>query len=232
MATAFHPEQLGTLYGLFQARVAASPDKIAYRQFDPASESWMAWTWAQVATEVARWQAALVKEGLVPGDRVALMLRNCVEWVIFDQAALGLGLVTVPLYLDDSPENAAYILNHAGAKLLLIEGKFQHRKIADIVASPHALQHIVSLTAPEGDLADRNSLFVVARDWLDAGAGTPVLSPPLRTDSVASVVYTSGTSGRSKGVMLMHQNILWNAYLATQCISLNNNEVLNNHQNQ
>ena len=225
MATAFHPEQLGTLYGLFQARVAASPDKIAYRQFDPASESWMAWTWAQVATEVARWQAALVKEGLVPGDRVALMLRNCVEWVIFDQAALGLGLVTVPLYLDDSPENAAYILNHAGAKLLLIEGKFQHRKIADIVASPHSLQRIVSLTAPEGDLADRNPLFVVARDWLDAGVGTQILSPPLRADSVASVVYTSGTSGRSKGVMLMHQNILWNAYLATQCISLNNNEV-------
>ena len=120
MTEPLHPASLGTLCGLFRARVAATPDQVAYRQFDEMRDSWVSFTWTQVAAEVARWQAALVNEGLVPGDRVAVMLKNSVEWVIFDQAALGLGLVTVPLYLDDRPDNAVYILDHADAKLLLV----------------------------------------------------------------------------------------------------------------
>ena len=225
MTAAFHPDQLVTLYGMFQARVAASPNKVAYRQYDAKTESWLAFTWAQVAAEVARWQKALTKENLAPGDRVAVMLKNCVEWVIFDQAALGLGLVTVPLYLDDSPENAAYILDHADARLLLIEGKFQHRKIADIAAASLKLEVIVSLEAPDADLPRGSKRLVVAQDWLHAAADTDLLSRALSTNLLASIVYTSGTTGRAKGVMLTHANMLWNAYYTTLCISLGDDEV-------
>jgi long-chain acyl-CoA synthetase len=63
----------------------------------------------------ARWQAALRQENLHPGDRVAVMLKNCLEWVLFDLAALGLGLVTVPLFVKDRPENFAFILTETGA---------------------------------------------------------------------------------------------------------------------
>ncbi|MDP2029606.1 MAG: long-chain fatty acid--CoA ligase [Thiobacillus sp.] len=217
MTAAFHPDTLGTLYGLFRARVAAMPDRVAYRQFDEAAAAWVTYTWVQVAAEVACWQAALVKEGLVPGDRVAVMLKNCVEWVIFDQAALGLGLVTVPLYLDDRPENAAYILEHADARLLLVEGKFQHQKLAEIAGSAVRLQRIVSLVAPEGGVDEGNLHLVVAADWLAAAAGTATPEQPLSADLLASIIYTSGTTGRPKGVMLTHANMLWNAYYATQC---------------
>jgi len=224
-AASFHPDTLGTLCGLFRARVAATPDQVAYRQFDETRDSWVSFTWAQVAAEVARWQAALVKEGLVPGDRVAVMLKNSVEWVIFDQAALALGLVTVPLYLDDRPESAAYILNHSGAKLLLVEGKFQHRKLAGIAGSATTLQHIVSLTAPETGLVNWSTRFVVAADWLAAAAGTPLPERHLTSDLLASIVYTSGTTGRPKGVMLTHENLLWNAFYASQCADFDPHEV-------
>ncbi len=212
----FHPDKLGTLSGLFQARVAASSDEVAYRQYDESRTAWVSFTWTQVATEVLRWQAALAQEGLVPGDRVAVMLKNCVEWVIFDQAALGLGLVTVPLYLDDRPDNAAYILNHSGARLLLVEGKFQHNKLAEIAASAQTLQHIVSLTAPENGQVNLSTRFVVAAGWLAAAADTPVPVCHLSGDLLASIVYTSGTTGRPKGVMLTHDNILWNVFAATE----------------
>lgn len=225
MTASFHPDQVLTLYGLFQARVAASPDKVAYRQFDAKSESWLAFTWTQVAVEVARWQKAFAKENLAPGDRVAVMLKNCVEWVIFDQAALGMGLVTVPLYLDDSPENAAYILDHADARLLLIEGKFQHRKIAEIAAASAKLKVIISLEAPDADFQQGGKRFVVAQDWLQAAADTTVPTRALSTNLLASIVYTSGTTGRAKGVMLTHANMLWNAHYATQCISLGEKDV-------
>ena len=221
----FHPDTLGTLCGLFRARVAATPDQVAYRQFDEASDTWVSFTWMQVAAEVARWQAALTKEGLVPGDRVAVMLKNSVEWVIFDQAALALGLVTVPLYLDDRPESAAYILNHSGTGLLLVEGKFQHKKLAEIAGSATTLQHIVSLTAPEGGLVDWSTRFVVAADWLAGAAGTPVPERHLTPDLLASIVYTSGTTGRPKGVMLTHDNLLWNAFYASQCADFDPHEV-------
>ena len=226
MTTAlFHPDTLGTLCGLFRARVAATPDQVAYRQFDEARDAWVSFTWAQVAAQVARWQAALAKEGLVPGDRVAVMLKNSVEWVIFDQAALALGLVTVPLYLDDRPDSAAYILNHAGAKLLLVEGKFQHRKLAEIAGSAPALQHIVSLTAPDNGLANWSTRFVVAADWLAAAAATPVPERHPDAGMLASIVYTSGTTGRPKGVMLTHDNLLWNAFYASQCADFGSHEV-------
>ncbi|MCA1978040.1 MAG: long-chain fatty acid--CoA ligase [Thiobacillus sp.] len=221
----FHPDRLGTLHGLFRARVAASPSASAYRQYDEASASWVSFSWAQVAAEVERWRRALAREGLAPGDRVALMLKNRVEWVIFDQAALSLGLVTVPLYLDDRPDNAAYILDHADAKLLLIEGRFQHGKLAEIAGSATRLQRIVSLEAAEAPLAGRDARFVVAADWLAAAADTPVPDRQLDAGQLASIVYTSGTTGRPKGVMLSHANFLWNAYYASQCAEFDPHEV-------
>ncbi|MDP1644173.1 MAG: long-chain fatty acid--CoA ligase [Thiobacillus sp.] len=224
-AAPLHPDTLGTLCGLFRARVAATPDQVAYRQFDEARDTWLSFTWARVAAEVARWQAALVKEGLVPGDRVAVMLKNSVEWVIFDQAALSLGLVTVPLYLDDRPDSAAYMLDHADAKLLLVEGKSQHKKLAEIAGLVPSLQRIVSLVAPENGLAGWSPRFVVAADWLAAAADTPVPERHLSADLLASIVYTSGTTGRPKGAMLTHENLLWNAFYASQCADFGPHEV-------
>lgn len=215
-AAPFDPDTLETLCDLFNARVTASPDKVAYRQFDESTDSWKTYSWAQIAAEVARWQAALVNEGLVPGDRVAIMLKNSVEWVIFDQAALALGLVTVPLYLDDRPENAVYILNHAGAKLLLVEGKFQHKKLAEITGGATTLQHIVSLAPPEDGLVNWSTRFVVAADWLAAASREPLPERHPHADWLASIVYTSGTTGRPKGVMLSHENILTNARAAVR----------------
>ena len=83
-------EAAKTLDGLFRERVQRSPQKTAYRYFDPISEQWADYTWEQMNQWVARWQAALLKESLAPGDRVAVMMKNCPEWVMFEQAALGL----------------------------------------------------------------------------------------------------------------------------------------------
>lgn len=223
-SSAINPDRVETLYGLFRERVARTPDKAAYRQFDPASETWKSFTWAEIAREVARWQAAFVKEGLAPGDRVAVMLKNCVEWVIFDQAALGLGLVTVPLYLDDRPDNAAWIIDNAGARFLLVEGRFQHRKLAEITATSKKLERVVSLLPPE-KLAEWNPQVVVAEDWLKAAQSTIVPERRLAGGMLASIVYTSGTTGRPKGVMLTHENMLWNAWYASRAADFGADEV-------
>ncbi len=222
--SAIHPETAGSLPGLFQARVAAMPDKVAYRYFDAATETWKALTWREVSKEVTRWRMALAAENLTAGDRVAVMLRNSPHWVIFDLAAMSLGLVVVPLYLDDRPENASYIIDHAGARLLLVEGKVQHRKLAAIVEGSHFLRRVVSLTPPEED-ARLDDRLVLAEDWLARAAGTPVPPVKLGLDTLASIVYTSGTTGKPKGVMLSHGNILWNVWYTLHCGPFTTDEV-------
>lgn len=219
-----NPDRAQTLSGLFQERLALTPDKIAYRQFDSATEMWQTRTWRDIAREVERWQAALTRENLSPGDRVAVMLKNCAEWIIFDQAALGLGLVTVPLYLDDRPDNAAWIIDNAGARLLLVEGRFQHRKVAEIVASSQKLERVISLLPPE-KLTDWSPQFAVAEDWLKAAEGTPIPKRRVAADMLASIVYTSGTTGKPKGVMLTHDNMLWNAWYSSRCADFGPDEI-------
>ena len=115
------PEQAGTLSGLLRERVQRTPDELAYRYYDRDTRQWVDWSWQEVAREVARWQQAMAGEGLRPGERVALLLRNGPEWVVAEQAALGLGLVVVPLYPEDRPDNVAYIINDAAAVTLDIQ---------------------------------------------------------------------------------------------------------------
>ena len=123
------PEDAGTLAGLFVERIRRSPGKIAYQAYDNQRNNWQGYTWQEVARQAAHWQQAMLNDGLLPGDRVAIMLKNCLEWVLFDLAATGLGLVTVPLYVNDRPENFTYILQSTEARLLLTDGLQQWRRI-------------------------------------------------------------------------------------------------------
>lgn len=202
------PEQAVTLYGLFLERAKQTPDTVAYRYFDNRQDTWLALTWAQMRDRVARWQAALLRENLAAGDRVALMLRNCPEWVMFEQAAMSLGLVVVPLYTVDRPENAAYIIDNAQAKVLLFETDEQWREIRSVRDQLGCVQRMVSLDKITDNEEPR---LGYTGTWLPAEA---VLQPerPRNRDDLATIIYTSGTTGKPKGVMLSHHNIIYNAY--------------------
>ncbi len=213
----------GTLAGLFRERVRRSPDKVAYRQFNDDSKQWYDTTWQEMATQVARWQDALASEGLQHGDRVAVLLRNCKEWVSFDQAALGCGLVVVPLYTDDRPESTAYILNHSGAKVLLLQGEEQWRGLLTVRNQLDGLVRIITLepvTVPAGETRVRT-----VADWLPDTAGE-LHSDDGKSSELATIVYTSGTTGRPKGVMLSHWNILFDSDSALEIVQMYEDDLL------
>ncbi|MEO8331096.1 MAG: AMP-binding protein, partial [Gallionella sp.] len=229
------PEQAGTLYGLFLERVRRSPDKKAYRYFQ--QNAWRDITWREMQGEVARWQKALAELGLQRGDRVAIMLRNCPQWVMFDQAAMSLGLVVVPLYTVDRPENIAYIVNDAEVKVLLFENIEQWQALCTVRDQLGGIVRFVSVDPlRDGEEPRLKSMmeFLPATAQLQAGnplpQRSPHLGPSLRSPlplageeanvksnlqplgELASIIYTSGTTGRPKGVMLSHLNMLSNAY--------------------
>lgn len=198
------------LSDLLMERIRLTPDAPAYRQYD--GQTWRDWTWRQFAHEVSRWQAALQAEGLKTGDRVALCLHNRVEWAMFDQAALALGLVTVPLYFDDRPENMAWCVNDAGVRLLLIENASQWIALKDVVKTA---ERVVCL---EGELPADTRLHM-AQQWLPA-SGPALRRANAEPNDLATIVYTSGTTGRPKGVMLSHRNILSNVVSCMRAIDV------------
>jgi long-chain acyl-CoA synthetase len=208
-----------TLDGLFVQRVRRSPDRPAYRSFDRAAGEWRELSWGDMAREVARWRQALSTERLQTGDRVAVLLRNCPEWVMFDIAALSLGLVTVPLYTDDRADNAAYILQDAAAKVLLVQDAGRWKRLAEAVGRSPCPHRVVILEAGEDTvrLAGKDERVIAADDWLPAAG--PALTPRAADpNGLATIVYTSGTTGRPKGVMLSHRNILSNAHASLTII--------------
>jgi long-chain acyl-CoA synthetase len=210
-----------TLDGLFRERVKRTPDLVAYRAYNEAHNNWRDYTWGQIDHQVARWQAALEKDGLKAGDRVAVMLRNSPEWVIFDQAALGLGLVVVPLYTQDRPENVAYIIQDAGCKVLLIEGAEQWKPLSEVTGQLNSLVRIVTVQpVPNSGEPRARSLG----EWLPDQGGV-VRHVPRDPKALATIVYTSGTTGRPKGVMLSHHNILSNAASGVSVLSPGHDDV-------
>jgi long-chain acyl-CoA synthetase len=208
-------EEARTLDGLFARRVKRSPDREAYRSFDRAAGAWESLTWREMSGAVARWQHALRGEGLQPGDRVALVLRNCPDWIIFDQAALSLGLVVVPLYTDDRAENVAYILEHAAVELLLVQDAGRWKRLAPSIPEEGPLRRVLLLDdSNEAEKCVRNDERVQrVSDWL-APAGVSYVERSGDPSALASIVYTSGTTGKPKGVMLSHRNMLWVAHAA------------------
>lgn len=212
----------GTLDGLFRERVKRTPDIIAYKAYNEQHGNWRDYTWAQIDRQIARWQAALEKEGLQPGDRVAVMLRNSPEWVIFDQAALGLGLVVVPLYTQDRCENVAYIVKDAGCKVLLVDGQEQWQALQEVIGDLSGVVRFLAVNALPAPGTDARLQWV--GDWLpEDGGATRHLARDGNT--LATIVYTSGTTGRPKGVMLSHTNILSNTEAALSVLATGHDDI-------
>ncbi len=200
--------KVDNLSALLSGRVDRSPGAIAYRRYDEASGDWVALTWEDFAGQVSRWQSALSGENLARGDRVAIMAANSPEWAAFDMAAHGLGLVVVPLYANDRADNIGLVLEDCGARLLVVGGPDQWQALAPVHDTLANLTRIVALK-PAAPPSDSGLQPVTVQDWL------PPTQETLRVeavggDSLATIVYTSGTTGRPKGVMLSHRNILFN----------------------
>lgn len=210
-----YPKETKNLAALFNERVKRSANETAYQYFDSSSEKWQSYTWLQTKNKIALIQHALLKLKLDKADCVAVMANNCPEWIMFEQAALGLNLVVVPLYPNDRAENIKYIINDANVRVLLVAGNEQCGVLETIKSNIQSLLLTITLEKCTNTL--ENS--IVFDDWIKNNEQPQYIIEDIQANQLASVVYTSGTTGRPKGVMLSHNNILQNAYAASQCES-------------
>ncbi|MGH8906436.1 MAG: AMP-dependent synthetase/ligase [Egibacteraceae bacterium] len=170
----------------------------------PANGGWAELTWEQLGGRVRAVAAGLIAIGIAPGDRVAVMSATRVEWTIADLAILSVGAATVPLYETNSKEQCAWILSDSGAKAAIAE----------------TADHTGKVEAARGQAPELGEIFVIEEGGLDALAGRADAqhreqvsrrAAAVGQDDLATIVYTSGTTGNPKGCMLTHRNLLWTA---------------------
>ncbi|MBW8830701.1 MAG: AMP-binding protein [Burkholderiales bacterium] len=177
------------------ARTRERPDAVYMQQ--PINRQWRTWTWAQTLDEVRRMAGAIAANNFPVGSRIAIMSKNCAHWVMADLAIMMAGHISVPLYQNQSAETTRYVLDHSGAVMVFI-GKLDEPERAK-EALPANLPRI-SFPYPHRLQGD---------DWDEVvKAHQPIALDRLpKIDGIASIMYTSGTTGTPKGVVTRFRHI-------------------------
>ncbi len=200
-----------TLPQLLAWRASQSPDGEAYRQYDETSGRWTSLSWTGIQQRVQTWRHALAASALRHGERVAILLPNGVDAVCIDQATLATGAVPVPLHAIDNAGSIAYILADCEAALLVLGDAAQWARIRAVGTPLPALRGVVltdgaALPPPQ----DGDPPLHRLADWLASGRDVALPDGEPQAGDLAAIVYTSGTTGKPKGVMLTHGNVLAN----------------------
>src|SRR5260370_12988526 len=174
---------------------------------DKHQRTWRDHSWRDVAEQAMRLRAGLVRLGIRPGDRVAILSDNCPRWVVVDQAVLGLGRSVVPVYPTSGAEETRHVIADSGARLIAVNGD---HLIEKALALGPALPNVEGVLAMHPDAASRDGIGPRVMKFEQVSDADPIRSIEGSRDVVATIIYTSGTTGPPKGAMLTHGNILSN----------------------
>jgi len=174
----------------------------------------------------------LLKLGIGKGDKVAILSENRAGWVIADLGILSVGGITVPVYATNTAEQAAYVINHSEAKIVFVSNKIQYDKLLAVREKISHVELVISFERFLGDkLLPVYTLFQLSEISIPITekekAETESRIDEVSKDDILTIIYTSGTTGLPKGVMLTHENILYDAQYGIEKVkSLSNEETL------
>jgi long-chain acyl-CoA synthetase len=175
-------------------------------------------SWNSYRRQADRAAAGLIGLGIQPGDRIAILSENRIEWLIADHAILSAGAVDVPLHAPLASVQVAYQVGHSESRGIVVSNQAQADKVFEVLDDLPLLEFLVSFEPVEGR-SDR--IRILSWDQLRHQlSGDPLdmalqevtrREAELNSEALATIIYTSGTTGNPKGVMLTHGNLLCNA---------------------
>jgi long-chain acyl-CoA synthetase len=174
--------------------------------------SYRSLSWRGVAEQAHALARALSARGLRRGDRVLLVAENRPEWLIADIAIMSAGAITVPAYTTNTSHDHAYLLRHSGASAVVVSNDRLAKRVLPALADAPEVRLVVAME-PIEDAGQTNAEVLEWRAALALGTQTPDVlqtASSLSRDDTACFIYTSGTGGKPKGVMLSHGNVLSN----------------------
>ncbi len=214
-----HDMDPASLYRMLEEAASARPSKLAYRFRKDGR--WVEWTWAETLGAIHAVARSLIALGVRRGDRVCIVSRTRIDWVVCDLGIVSCGGATVGIYPSNLATDCAYIARHAEAEVVFVENAEQLEKIRERRGDLPRLRHLIVLDGP-GDPGEGVLGFDA---FLALGAQTAETErirrgEELGRDDLASLVYTSGTTGIPKGVMISHGNLLFVGWSAGRSLYL------------
>ena len=214
---------------LFQLRVAHDAQRTAARR--KVAGSWTDVSWAALGVEAEEVAWGLFALGVKKGEMVSIMSGTRVEWTVADLGVANTGAVAVPIYHSNTPEEVRFILENAGAVLIFAEDKKQLAKLEQEKARLPKLHHVVLLDG-EGDGDWVLSLKLLKERGREYKARAPgelaQRMQQAKREDLSTILYTSGTTGVPKGVMVTNENMLFAAevVVGTKLLSRDDSHLL------
>ncbi len=189
---------------------------------------WVSYNWREYTSLIEAFGAALIERGVEPGDRVVIISDTRPEWIIADLAIMGIGAITVPIYPNNTIEDVEYIIRNSDAAALILEDSAQIEKWQNLAPSLSTVKYLIAIESSDKLPSDvwswgrmlesgRERLKQDPRLFFDRARAT-------KLQDIATLVYTSGTTGTPKGAIICHEQIMSEVADAFAIVAVNSED--------
>ncbi len=182
--------------------------------------AWKEYSYDYIIQEINKIASFFIESGLEKGDRVAIVLENCPEYYIIDQALQKIGMVNVSIYPTLTPDETKFIINDSGSKMVAVGNPFLLKKVQKVEDQCPTLEKIIFVPSDKeesGKVVNYSSILQIGQDAIQKNTGEiENRFNQVNKDDLATLIYTSGTTGVPKGAMLTHYNFMSNCYDAKE----------------
>ena len=206
-----------SIYELFKNVCEKNKDKAAYKY--KVGTYWKPVTWGEHQETCKKISKSLMALGIEKDDKVNILSWTRLEWIQVDMATVSIGAVIVGIYPSSLPDDCAYIINHCDTVVLIVENQDQLDKISKVRDNLPDLKHIVII---DGETSGAKGVMTW-QEFMSKGENVTddeflTRTKEIQPGDVASLVYTSGTTGIPKGSMITHENLVFTSWSALESL--------------